>query len=113
MNIKLKTFVNILTYNGLFDCVSLLNYPEVIDHIKNDPDYIHECYIDEHNILWTVEGWISECKRINALNDASARWKHQQDNDPAILKQRIIQLAMQDKFDEVIILQKRLKELTQ
>ena len=112
MNISLKTFVNILTYNGLFDCVSLLNYPDTIQEIKSDKDYHQECHIDEHNILWTIDGWIAECKRINALNEASARYKYQRDNDPAILRQRIIELALQDKFDEVAELQKRLKEIT-
>lgn len=64
MNLNIKDFISFATYNGLFDNVPLINHPEIEQSIVNDPEHKMHCIIN-NNILWTIDGWICECKRLH------------------------------------------------
>lgn len=60
ITIPLEDFIKFITYNYLFDHVD--NVPDSIVHALNYVDcrmYAHF----ENNTLWTIQGWINECKR--------------------------------------------------
>lgn len=76
IEIDLESFVNFATYNGLFDNVSLINYPKLAHKLITEPNHKNFCYVEEiktdtgvvvNYVLWTISGWIAERKRRNEL----------------------------------------------
>ena len=59
----LKELTAILTYDGLFQSVSLINYPALKQSILESPNFTEVCFIDEHSSMWSIQDWINECKR--------------------------------------------------
>jgi hypothetical protein len=71
MNLSTLDLTNLLTYNGLFDYVSLINHIHVAQEVERDAEHKSACVIEwhtpEHPILWSASGWVSECKRREDL----------------------------------------------
>ena len=68
IKLNLKTFLDFITYNGLFESVSLIDQQEIaVAILQSDPN--HELtyleHIEENNnyILWLADAWIIEQSR--------------------------------------------------
>lgn len=68
LSLNLKVFLNFITYDGLFESVSLVSQPDIaVAILQADPN--HELTYLEHveesstYILWLVDAWITEKKR--------------------------------------------------
>lgn len=104
MNIPVEDFLQFATYDGLFPNVSLINYPKIEAAILKD-DYTSKHYhIDEHHVLWSLQGWVTECIRCKSIDDSITRVKNNYKptaQSPEEIKDLIKQAATQGNYDEV------------
>lgn len=113
MNIPLKDFLEFATYNSLFDHVALSNYPSIVEAIKNDPSHKDVCYLDDHDVLWTIDGWITECKRVKDLVklETEARSKISISDRIQQLKNKMVACALKGDMNEAAKIQQQIKQL--
>ncbi len=66
--LDLEDLVNLLTYNKLFDHISLVDFPHIASLIEAADSGQVICYVDKsqenHPILYTREGWVNEKRRV-------------------------------------------------
>lgn len=100
-NINLKDLINIITYDGLFDYVSLINYPAIEQSIRSVPEHLNYCYITNEHILYTTNGWIDECKRVKELDNKSVEFKKEYSYRKSI--EAIDKRELLKKFQQAIL----------
>ena len=67
ISVDVDQFLAIITYDGMLDGVSLINYPfleqDLLSQSKEDK------FVIKDHILWSTRGWIEECKRLKQIDD--------------------------------------------
>lgn len=120
MTIDIKDFLNILTYNSLFEYVDLPPY--IAAHILQDDPSHNTCFCETTNIenvrVWyPVESWIKELRRRKELETELTNMSRLHVATKPIeriedIQQLIVKATIRRDFEEVNKLNDRLQKLT-
>ncbi len=108
MTLSPKQFFEFASYSGLFDYISLINYPEIESAFQHEP--VQDDFHIENHILYSAHGWINEMRRRKEIATVSSQFKPSVKQSIATdIKSLVRKLILEGKPEEAMELMKHAK----